>query len=340
MRSLSILLCLIPLSLGAEIVTREQARQAFADDANEPVSNREDKFLSVFRIVKFNNENCNATDGNDGVCFTQAECSAKGGVATGSCASSYGVCCVFRANECGGEVNQLVSYIESPNYPAPAPTGMCMFNIAKCDAGVCQYKIEFEDVMLSAPDQGDCTNDTMLIMNVDPVSSNLIPMNLCGVLSGQEIYVTVKATTVPPKISFNIASDAAKWRIKVTQIACKDEDKLAPPGCLTYATEEVGEIMSFNNQGGMGELLNNAKFAHCIKYREGFCDISFSASDFMLGADDSIAFGTNLQTGATFGDANQLRYNFTGPYVFPTCSGADNMAMDTGYKISYLLLPC
>ena len=39
---------------------------------------------------------CNATDGNMGVCYTEAECSAGGGVATGSCASAFGVCCVCK----------------------------------------------------------------------------------------------------------------------------------------------------------------------------------------------------------------------------------------------------
>jgi len=343
MRTLSALLCLVPLSLGAEIVSRDHALKAFADDAHEPVSkasSREDKFLSVFQIVTFNNEMCSASDGNMGVCFTEAECAAKGGVATGSCAEQYGVCCVFVANTCGGTVNQLISYVESPNYPAPAPTGMCKFNVGKCDAGVCQYKIQFEDVMIAPPAQGDCSNDTLMFSNIDPVSSNVVPTNLCGTLSGSEIYVTVNDTTVDPMISFNIASNSAKWRIKITQIACKDTAALAPPGCLTYSTGTSGTIMSFNNQGGNGELLNNAKYSHCIQYQNGFCDVSLAASDFMLGTDDMLAFGTNIQTGSTFGTAGSLLYNFTGPYVIPFMSGMDNTNMDSGYSISYLLLPC
>ena len=52
--------------------------------------------LSVFQIVKFKNDACPASDGNTGVCFTEAECAAKGGVASGNCASAFGVCCVCK----------------------------------------------------------------------------------------------------------------------------------------------------------------------------------------------------------------------------------------------------
>ena len=50
--------------------------------------------LSVFQIVKFKNGACPASDGNMGTCFTEAECSSKGGTASGSCASGFGVCCI------------------------------------------------------------------------------------------------------------------------------------------------------------------------------------------------------------------------------------------------------
>jgi len=57
-------------------------------------SSREEKFLSVFQIVKFQNGACPASDGNTGVCFTEAECEAFAGVASGSCASGWGLLCL------------------------------------------------------------------------------------------------------------------------------------------------------------------------------------------------------------------------------------------------------
>ena len=32
------------------------------------------------------------------------------------------------------------TYITSPGYPAPAPAGMCMVSINKCDANICQFR--------------------------------------------------------------------------------------------------------------------------------------------------------------------------------------------------------
>jgi len=330
-----VLLSIVSASRAAEIASRDVA--AVSADGISP---RDDKFLSVFQIVKFNNDMCSASDGNMGVCYTEAECTSKGGVATGKCASDFGVCCIFRANTCGATVAQPVSYIESVNYPASAPAGPCKYNIGKCDSGVCQYKILFEDVMLSAPAMGECTNDTLIISNLDPISTAVIPNPLCGVLSGHEIYVTVNATSVAPMFSFNHVSGIAKWKIKITQIQCSDSDNLADPGCLTWNTGTTGTLMSFNNQGGSGEMLNNHCYSHCIKYQSGLCDVSLSAADFMLGADDALTFGTLTSTGTEFGTMGSLMWNFTGPYVAPFCSGMDGTDMASGYTINYMLLPC
>jgi len=339
---------LIANVFGTEIIQNDQAVQAFNDDLHEPISpkERDEKFLSVFQIVKFKNDACPASDGNTGVCFTEAECSAKGGVASGNCASAFGVCCVFTVSACSGTVTQNNTYIQSPNYPSPAPTGMCMFTLNKCDTNICQFRLEFEDVMLSDPDMGDCTNDTLMLTGVDAVSAKVVPTALCGTLTGQHMVVNVKDATEGAKLVFNIASMAsmAKWRVKVIQLSCSDPELLAPPGCLTYETAQSGTIQSFNNQAGSGEMINNQKFAHCIKYQDGFCDVALTAMNFDLGtagdAGDSLTFGNNVQTGSMFGSSGSLNWNFTGPYVATVCSDDMNSAMNAGYSIGYLLLPC
>jgi len=335
---------------GAQIIQNDRAAEAFSDEAHETdavsQNNRDEKFLSVFQIVKFKNEVCSADSGEDGTCFTEAECSAKGGVASGTCASAFGVCCVFTVSACGGVISQDNTYIQSPNYPAPAPTGMCMYTINKCDSNICQFRFEFEDVMVSDPAMGDCTNDTIMFSGFDAVSMKVVPMTLCGSLTGQHMIVNVKDVTDGSKIVFNIVSAAsmAKWRIKVDQISCAETDMIAPPGCLTYDTTESGTIQSYNYQGGMGEMINNQKFSHCIMYQDGFCDVALTAMNFDLGAmgdaGDSLTFGSNVQTGNMFGSGGSLNWNFTGPYVATVCSDDMNSAMNMGYSISYLLLPC
>ena len=50
--------------------------------------------FSVFQIVKFKNEACTTSTGEMGTCYTESECTAAGGEASGSCASSFGTCCL------------------------------------------------------------------------------------------------------------------------------------------------------------------------------------------------------------------------------------------------------
>ena len=85
---------------------------AKTSDVAEPGANREGKrksyfsvifdpclitfsfsVFSVFEIVRFNNDACTGDDGKMGVCYTAAQCTEKGGSATGNCAMGFGVCC-------------------------------------------------------------------------------------------------------------------------------------------------------------------------------------------------------------------------------------------------------
>ena len=156
------------------------------------------------------------------------------------------------------------------------------------------------------------------------------------------MIVSVKEQTQPgAKLTVNIdTSIAQKWRMRVKQIPCDEPTLLAPPGCVTYNTEQAGNIVSYNNQGGSGEMINNQKFSHCIRYQDGFCDVAFTSNNFDLGTGDSFNLGDNKQTGMTFGSGGMLQWNITGPPAFVMCSDADNAAMNAGYDLSYLLLPC
>ena len=67
--------------------------------------------LSLFTIVQFQNQGCAASSGDNGTCLTTAECSDRGGVASGPCANGYGVCCVCKSSHfiCG----KLDEYVRS-----------------------------------------------------------------------------------------------------------------------------------------------------------------------------------------------------------------------------------
>jgi hypothetical protein len=66
--------------------------------ANQSASGRgkSGKFLNLITWVRFTNEECAATTGDNGTCFTSAECTEFGGKASGTCASGFGVCCVLQ----------------------------------------------------------------------------------------------------------------------------------------------------------------------------------------------------------------------------------------------------
>lgn len=153
---------------------------------------------------------------------------------------------------------------------------------------------------------GDCTNDTFVITGADPVSMKNLPTNLCGVLTGQHLYVSIKSVE-EVKIGLNIASiGSQRFQILVRQFDSTQLDYLAPRGCLQYFRNDVGTISTFNNQAGMGELLNNQLYSSCIAQNDAYCDISLQANNFELTGSsgmcsDAVVFGLDQQCGSTFG---------------------------------------
>ena len=65
--------------------------------------------FSVFQIVKFQNGKCMTTTGDDGTCYTEAECLAAGGEPSGPCASSFGVCCLCKFSVITGNANVIIT---------------------------------------------------------------------------------------------------------------------------------------------------------------------------------------------------------------------------------------
>ena len=75
----------------------------------ETPSERDGKVFGVFNVVTFPNSACAASNGYNGTCYTSSECTAKGGTASGTCASSFGVCCVFSIS-CGSSSSANNTY--------------------------------------------------------------------------------------------------------------------------------------------------------------------------------------------------------------------------------------
>lgn len=320
---------------------------------------REGKLFSVFQIVKFNNDACTAVDGTMGTCYTDSECTTKGGEERGNCASGFGVCCVAVIDNCATSPTVALnnSYIQNQGYPGDVSTGASAcatsrqtgltaeYTITKAATDIVQFRLDFLTTEVSNPMMGSCDNDTIMITGADAVTMKTMPMNLCGVLSGSHVYVSVKDVD-SVKLTITLTSLATqKWNILVRQFDSSQTDYLAPRGCLQYYRQDLGTLETFNFNSGNGELLNDQMYTMCIAQNDAYCDIALTSSNFMLGGSsgacsDSVVFGTNQLCGSTFGTSGQLNWNYTGSYNVPFMSDSDNAAMDGGFSIGYVLLPC
>ena len=105
-------------------------------------NDRSGRFLnpfSLFHVIQFPNTACTTNEDTQGTCFTSSECSSKGGVASGSCASGFGTCCSFQ-NTCDTTTQQNGTYFISP---ATVPT-VCSLMISPLNDNICQVrKTEF-----------------------------------------------------------------------------------------------------------------------------------------------------------------------------------------------------
>ena len=159
------------------------------------------KVLSVFNVVKFPNSVCAATNSFNGTCYTASECTSKGGTASGTCASSFGVCCVFSI-ACGGSSSANNSYAIISSYSTSTDSDPCTYTFCPTSSDVCKLRIDFDTMVLSAPGGlttpvatgavatdsigvGDCSVDTLMVTN--PGGS--VPPTICGYNTGQHMFV-------------------------------------------------------------------------------------------------------------------------------------------------------
>jgi len=221
------------------------------------------------------------------------------------------------------------------------------YTLQKFSSDIQQIRFDFETTKFSDPMMGQCDNDTITFTGADAVTMKTMPMNLCGVLTGQHIYVSVKEVEeIKLTIKLTSLDQMQGWNIYFEQLDSSETEYLAPRGCLQYFKEDIGTLETFNYDNGNGQLLNDHKYSMCIEQKDAYCDIALTTvTPFMLGGSagacsDSVIFGTNQFCGSTFGNSGQLNWNYTGNYNVPFSSDSDNAAMDVGFSIGYVLLPC
>merc|ERR1719415_129498 len=88
---------------------------------------RKEKHFSLFSVVTFKNDECTSestlTGGaRQGTCYSTSECSDKKGMASGNCASGFGVCCVFlnTAQASTATIKENRTHLRNAEYPSYA----------------------------------------------------------------------------------------------------------------------------------------------------------------------------------------------------------------------------
>jgi len=321
--------------------------------------NRQQKLFSLFNIVKFKNDVCTASNGNLGTCYTEAECSKYGGTNGGSCASTFGVCCTATVDNCAADSQTITvnnTYITSAGYPGTVAAGTASCATSRASrttytytikmTGVVQLRFEFLDFEIDAPSAGVCSNSTLTFSGADAVTMAVLPSNLCGTLTGQHIVVSTRETTEMKMMISLGALGTQRWNILLRAYGEGDTNLLAPRGCLQYHRDTSGSLDSFNYiTSGNSELLTDHAYTICIRQDDKYCDVALTSSTFQLSgtsgsckdADDKLVVGTSTYCGATFGS---VLWKYMGNYVIGVSTAATNAALNDGFSISYMLLPC
>lgn len=303
------------------------------------VTARQDKTLSVFNVVKFPNSVCAATSGYNGTCFSSSECIAKGGTASGTCASSFGVCCVFSI-ACGGTMNQNNSYAIISSYSTSSDSDPCVYTICKSASDICKIRIDFDTMVLSDPFSttatavlldggrtGKCRYDTLQVINPGYASTPVI----CGYNTGQHMFVPAsdECNTILINVDTGSTSTTRKWQIKTTQYTCESE--MAPvQSCLQYYTADYGKIASFGFDTSVSAVttsmthLANQHYDICIRRKRSYCSVCYTPE--ILGP--TTADGTGSSFGLSAGGKDSAQQNTfgaacTGVTITASAAGAD-----------------
>merc|ERR1711997_333525 len=267
------------------------AYPALSQEVDPSNDERGGKVLSVFNVVTFPNDACGASNGFNGTCYTSSECSSLGGTASGTCASSFGVCCVFSI-ACGGSSSANNSYAIISSYSTSTDSDPCTYTFCPTSTDVCKLRIDFDTMVLTAPSGvsstpaaadsitvGDCTVDSLTVSN--PGGST--PPTICGYNTGQHMFVpaSVACNEISIDIDTLTTSTTRKWQIKVTQYECGN--MMAPEqDCLQYHTSSTGTIASFNWDTSASSVassqthLTSQYYDICIRRARSYCSVCYS----------------------------------------------------------------
>jgi len=254
---------------------------------------RAKKGLGIFSVVRFPNSACYGTNSLNGTCYTSEECTNKGGLSVGACASSFGVCCTFQPG-CGSTTSENCTYHTVTSFSTTTNTSPCTYTVCPASTSVCKLRLDLMTFTINGPYTvvtainanidadprvGDCTTDSFTVTNPGGTSAPVI----CGKNDGQHMYVD--ASTLCNKLHFNIDTNTVatrSWNVKVTQLECTQDN--TDHECLQFLTGLSGTFASFNFDTSSTTVtpsktmyqLNDQYYSVCFRRESGYCGLCFS----------------------------------------------------------------
>jgi len=300
------------------------------------------KHFSLFSVVTFGNEECTASStvaGGDGynvvgTCYSSTECSDKSGMASGNCASGFGVCCVFlNTGAVASTITENRTRLRNAEYPsiATATTAQSIaYTINKMNADICQIRLDFDNFVIAGPSvtteniplsSGTVCQDTLTLTTTDVATWSSMPTGkLCGALIGEHLYVELSPTssdsltaTLATAVSGTLTPAIAQrvWDVKISQIECHATYR-APAGCQRYMMETSGTIISMNfykvtgstlaaNAQNSGIDISTSNIKTCIRRAKHMCCVQYNVCTTYQGialADWSLGTGGTANMGS------------------------------------------
>lgn len=351
----------------------------------EEDSLREQKHFSLFSVVTFKNEECSSeptfTGGSvKGTCYTATECGDKKGTKSGNCASGFGVCCIFVSKTgVSATISENRTYLRNTLFPAietTQPAAAISYTIKKMQSDICQVRLDFDTFVIAGPANTEQKGTDGALTNCNDrmkttASSNMFVPELCGVLTGEHLYVDIgpdSTDNVVFKFEFSIvttnvptpANAMRTWSIKTSQIPCWAPYR-APDGCHRYFMQPTGTIISPNfakvpagTSRAAGQLLSGTDLLSqdlktCLRREKGMCCTRFQVCQQYGGIDLTVnaccASGTVLTFTTSIITEGWSFHSHLGEATndlaigSATAGGNDQGLVDGGCSVDYVDIP-
>merc|ERR1719220_936560 len=227
----------------------------------------------------------------NGTCYTAEECSDRDGVATGSCADGFGVCCVITLT-CGATSSENCTYLNLAATAAVAGT-QCNYKICPASSTVSRIKLDLTMFNIAGPFNPDTTGSNaaaLLTIELENAAIGQCNMDtfqvsgtggaspvICGNNDGQHMIVdTDGAACVTAAFSFGLDTATRNYRIHAIQYDRLNEMG-GPAGCLQFFTGAMGTVSTFNwATATTSTHLANQDYTVCVRRLADRCTICWS----------------------------------------------------------------